>query len=362
MPAMDALRRVSLIVAAIALAIAAGACSPSSITTGSTPTGGDAADTASGTPSVDPTGSSFGATMIDWLWLRESTVASCMHERGFDYVAHVPNNLLNEYVNYDDSYVLEISPQDQQFVVWLPSEPYDEQKFDDLLEEAATEGFGVFTFVGRGSSSGAKASEDPNVTLVSGLGPDERTEYFRALQGYAEVDIDADGHIARWSASEPCLDVAAETAGPEPSPPDRVSSVDNSKLWDIGERVHHLTQSDPAMTVAESEYAACLEEGGAPADPARYMRQMLGDALERATGSREGPLRDSGLGPAADLELTFGEALPGHQDSERTIAVAYFTCLRDLKLTERQLLLEYQHALLSEDPEFAARVGYILDK
>ena len=218
-------------------------------------------------------------------------------------------------------------PDDGQFVIWLPAEPYDEAKFDDLLDEATEEGFGVFTFVEHQSTPETEKPRDPNDALVDGLQPDARTEYFRALQGYAEEDIGADGQVATWATVQPCLDVAADAAGPEPTPPDRLSSVDNQKLWDIGERVHHLTQSDPAMGSAETEFATCLKSRGAPPDPAAFMREMLGDAFERATGSRDGPLRHSGQGSAADLELTFGDLLAEYQESERTIAVVYFTCL-----------------------------------
>ncbi len=349
------LQKVSSLLVAAALAAATSACS-SGVTDGS-PSRSETRSTESAVVTED---APYGRRMVQWIQTREREVSRCMAERGFDYVPFVAQNIVNDLLAQDETASLEVaSPGLDDLVLPLPSEPLSERMVDQIIEDAALNGFHVFIFPELQEPAAAeRPSANPNIDIVNSLTDAERTEYFRALQGYATKDVSEDGLVVGGSLDAPCLDVGLEAAGPEPQQPSHLSGIDTQRLFDLGERVYRLALADPEMAVADQELAECLTDNGAPADPAQYMRTMLAQALEQATGSPDGPLVVSGRGPAADLALTFGdEKLAEYQVAERAMAVAYHTCLKARTATVRELLLQYQNEALHAEPDIAAMLG-----
>lgn len=298
--------------------------------------------------------------MLQWMQERESAVARCMAERGFEYIPHVAQNIVDDLLAQDEAPAVDIpSPGSDGLVLLFPSEPLSEHLIDQIIEDAALNGFHVFIFPElQEQTNSAQPVPNPNIGIVGELTDAEHTEYFRALQGYAEEDVSEEGLIVGGSLDAACLDVAAEAVGPEPQPPNQLSGIDTQQLFDLGERVYRLALADPAMAAADQKLAKCLAANEAPADPAQYMRTLLAQALEQATGSPDGPLLDSGEGSAADLVLTFGaERLAEYQAAERAMAVAYHTCLKARTLVQYELLLQYQNEALQAEPDLAAMLG-----
>lgn len=251
----------------------------------------------------------------DLRWQRaiEDFIASCMQERGFEYVPESPESLESVRVVEE--------------ALALPREEF-----------IAQYGYGISTDDTLGS--GAESAADPNTEIREGLSPQAQQAYDRALWGTSHGDDGHDAPDPEGGCQGRAVAHLSGSGGKELAPfPGEATLL--SDLAAFGERLDR----DTRVVDARERWSECMAESGysdldrpedAPGAVTQRMMDQFGFAGSRLYGFMEGT-EPQNLDPAALAEL---------RKYELSLAAADHACQRShyldaVEAVQRELEAEF---------------------
>ena len=242
------MRRLTVSLAALSLAVLAGC-------------GGKAADGAAAAPGTQSTGSAASDTNSAEV-KAENMIADCMKGKGFQYVPHPlsfdEGNQVAKYAGL--SSLLEPVDQVRAFRAKYGFGAYARLVFPNDPAVAVRQ---------------VDPSQNPNNAIRDALDPARQKAYDKALNGTAAA-VKAGGKPAAGSTDQGCAGEASlKFYGTGPSKDEQAAAG----------REYAKFQNDPAVVSAAQKYADCLENKGyhvASAQPGRVEESMFDDASSKA--------------------------------------------------------------------------------
>ena len=242
----------------------------------------------------------------------EEKIATCMDERGFEYVPHAPGS--DEPSAFDDAFRLDPADFAEQYGYGISTLIFDDKNDD--------------------------GAGDPNEKIREGLSEAARKEYDEALWG--DVETLDDGGFAVAMPAEPDPEADPQEQGCQQQAADEVFGAPEDRgMTDMNEfqnlfndiaTLQERINNDPRVGAAEQAWAQCMAEAGhADVETVAQPQQSVNERMYELTRGPEGADPDApsltiNPGAGADIDEADLEEL---QAFEIDIATADFDCQQE---------------------------------